>query len=140
MTTQNTQTEYIFAQAQLHTRMMRRIDQRLSLHGISFTEYAILSQLSDSPGQTMRRIDLADAIGITASGVTRLLGPMEKIRLVEKEKNERDARVSLVKLSKGGATILSEAKTTLEYAAEELLSPLTENQLEKLLKYTVRLT
>ena len=130
---------YIFAHALLNAQMMRRIDQRLSLHGISFTEYAILQHLADSPEATMRRIDLAEAIGITASGVTRILGPMEKIKLVIKEKNDRDARVSLVKLSPAGATILKDATTSLEYAAADFLSPLTENQLAKLMKYTNKL-
>ena len=132
-------TEYIFAHSLLHTRLMRKIDQRLSLHGISFTEYAILRHLAESPDQSMRRIDLAEAIGITASGVTRLLSPMEKIKLVAKEKNDRDARVSLVKLTAAGASIYADTTTTLGFALAELLSPLTENQLSKLLKYMNKL-
>lgn len=132
-------TEYLFAHSLLNAQLMRKIDQRLSYHGISFTEYAILRHLAESPGHTMRRIDLAQAIGITASGVTRILGPMEKIKLVVKEKNERDARVSLVKLSEAGASIFADATTSLDYATADLMSPLTENQLAKLMKYILKL-
>lgn len=53
----------------------------------------------------MRRIDLADSVGLSPSAVTRLLAPMEKPGLVEKEANPRDARVSLVKLSTAGAGV-----------------------------------
>lgn len=132
-------TEYVFAQTLMHSRMMRKIDNRLSLHGISFTEYAILKHLADSPEHTMRRIDLAETIGISASGVTRILNPMEKIKLVAKEKNERDARVSLVKLTDAGASIYSDASATMAFISADFLSPLTENQLAKLVKYTTKL-
>ena len=84
----------------------------------------------------MRRIELAESVGLTASGVTRLLLPMEKIRLIEKERNPRDARVSLVKLSATGQQILSEAQLTFEHVAEEMLGAITENQSKQWLSMT----
>ena len=132
-------TQYVFAQSLLHARMMRKVDNRLSLHGISFTEFAILKHLAEAPERTMRRIDLAEGIGISASGVTRILNPMEKIKLVAKEKNDRDARVSLVKLTDAGSEIYSDASATLAFVSADFLSPLTENQLAKLMKYTTKL-
>ena len=57
----------------------------------------------------MRRVDLADAIGLTASGITRLLLPMEKIGLVKRESHIGDARVSYVVIAPGGANKLAEA-------------------------------
>lgn len=132
-------TQYVFAQSLLHARMMRKVDNRLSLHGISFTEFAILKHLAEAPERTMRRIDLAEGIGISASGVTRILNPMEKIKLVAKEKNDRDARVSLVKLTDAGSEIYSDASATLAFVSADFLSPLTENQLAKLMKYTEKL-
>ena len=132
-------TQYVFAQSLLHARMMRKVDNRLSLHGISFTEFAILKHLAEAPERTLRRIDLAEGIGISASGVTRILNPMEKIKLVAKEKNDRDARVSLVKLTDAGSEIYSDASATLAFVSADFLSPLTENQLAKLMKYTEKL-
>ena len=116
----------------LHSQLMKKIDNQLSVHGISFTEYLILRQLNDANNKTMRRIDLAESIGKTASGVTRILAPMEKIKLVDKESNPRDARISLVKLSKAGERVLSEASVTFLETAKGLTEPLSENQLEKL--------
>ncbi len=66
----------------LHSQLLRRIDQHLSLHGISFSEFLGMYNLNDAPKMTMRRIDLAESIGLSASGVTRLVNPMKKNRLV----------------------------------------------------------
>jgi len=62
------------------TLVAKRFDA-LNVHGLSFSDFMILYVLSTSPDQRMRRIDLAAQIGLTASGVTRLLNPLEKIVL-----------------------------------------------------------
>lgn len=99
------------------------------MHGISFSELLVLHALSNAPDQKMRRIDLADAVSLTGSGITRMLKPMEKIGLVDKEANPRDARVSLVKLSKTGKRLHKEAWASFENSASTLLASLTDRQL-----------
>jgi DNA-binding MarR family transcriptional regulator len=113
---------------------LKRIEQQLSIHGISFTEFLVMHQLYAAPKATMRRIDLAESVGLSASGVTRLLQPMEKLHLVEKESNPRDARVSLVKLSPTGKTLYQDAFTSWRHSAESLAEPLTEKQLASFLE------
>ena len=97
----------IISIAKLHSQLLKRVDQQLSVHGISFTEFLVMHHLYDAPNKTMRRIDLAECIGFSASGVTRLVNPMEKNHLVRKEINARDARVSLVRLSTIGRATVS---------------------------------
>ena len=80
----------------------------------------------------MRRVDLAQAIGRTASGVTRLLKPMEKTGLVARGSSERDARVRLVRLTDAGGGRLREALDTVEGIAERLLLPLGDATLDSL--------
>jgi DNA-binding MarR family transcriptional regulator len=116
----------------LNTKLLKRIDNELSVHGISFTEYLILQRLDEARDQTMRRIELARRVGISASGVTRLLAPMEKLRLVEKERNPRDARMRLVKLSPGGQSIFEEASVTFFESSRSIFEPLTPAQLKKM--------
>ena len=101
--------ELLIKLANLQTRIQKRLSSALAPHGISFTEYLVLFQLNQAPGKTMRRIDLAEKVGLSASGVTRLLNPMQKIGLVKKEENARDARVSLVALTGTGNTIFQDA-------------------------------
>ena len=108
-------------------RIQRRLGHSLTPHGISFTDYLVLRQLHDAPDNRLRRIDLAEGVGLSASGVTRLLNPMEKIGLIAKEEAPRDARVSLVALTSAGARIFSEADVSLRAAAETILNPLDRN-------------
>ncbi|KAA3611346.1 MAG: MarR family transcriptional regulator [Calditrichaeota bacterium] len=116
----------------VQTTINKRFDAHLGVHGISFSEFIIMFHLSIAPQQKLRRIDLAGRVGLTASGITRLLAPMEKIGLIEKETNQRDARVSLVRLSNTGTKILGEASLTLEHAATSILQNADNESLEAL--------
>ena len=119
------QAELMLNLINLHTRIQKRLLAPLSLHGISVTEFLVLRQLANAPDKKLRRIDLAQQVGLSASGVTRLLDPMQKIGLVNKEETERDARVSLVTLTKTGERILNDAKVTFDQVAKGLLGQLS---------------
>ncbi len=113
-------------------RFNKKIDRALSVHGISFTEFQVLEHLAQSPNLMMSRIELAEATNLTASGITRLLMPMEKIHLIEKEKNSRDARVSLVKLTAAGTEIYQDAAVTSQNCSNSLTQDLTAKQVDQL--------
>ncbi len=121
----------------LQSKIEKRIGTSLSAHGIGLSEYLVLERLSNAANQKLRRVDLAEQVGLSPSGVTRLLNPMEKIGLVEKEENPRDARVSLVMISKTGKRIFEEARISFEHASVAFFEPLDPkrfNQLSELLK------
>lgn len=83
--------------------LVRRFASRLSgLHGVSLADFTLLLRLSQAPGGRMRRVDLAEALGMTASGVTRGLAPLERIGLVTREPDARDARVAYASLTATG--------------------------------------
>jgi DNA-binding MarR family transcriptional regulator len=126
--------ELVMALSSLHSHLIKKIDQRLSGHGISFTEFMVMYHLDVAPDKTMRRIDLAESVGLSASGVTRLLSPMEKIKLVQKQANPRDARVSLVKLSRTGEQVFRDALVSFEDSAGSLLQGLDDGQLAEFLE------
>ncbi|BFO66432.1 MarR family winged helix-turn-helix transcriptional regulator [Chryseobacterium sp. KCF3-3] len=105
----------------LQSVIARKFDS-LSVHGLGFNDFVILYVLYSSTESRMRRIDLAEKIGLTASGVTRLLNPLEKIGLVSRETNERDARVSYVVITPNGKKIFEEAKLSAENITKEILS------------------
>jgi DNA-binding MarR family transcriptional regulator len=104
---------------QAQNAVARRLDRALSAHhGLSFGDYLLLRHLGEAPGGRMRRMDLAAAVGLTPSGVTRALAPLERIGLVAREANPRDARVALTSLTGTGRDILAEVHETAARVAE----------------------
>jgi len=120
----------------LQSRINKRLAGPLSGHGLSLTEYLVLRELSQAPDGRMRRIDLAAQVGLSASGVTRLLNPMEKVGLVRKEEAARDARISLVALTPAGKRIFREASTSFNDVAQAFLEPLGARDQSYLQKIT----
>ncbi len=121
------------------TKMQKRLAGALTPHGLSFTEYLVLRQLASAPQKRLRRIDLADTIGLSASGVTRLLNPMEKVGLVKKEAAPRDARVSLVGLTPTGEQIYRESDVSITHAADDFFAALDEHGRQKLSRLAMSL-
>src|SRR5262245_40548709 len=102
--------------------LVRRLDGRLgSLHGLSFGDFAMLLQLGEAPEGRLRRVDLADRLGLTPSAVTRALIPLEKIGLVKREHDRNDARVGYALLTKNGERLLKEALESAEQACDDVL-------------------
>ena len=119
--------QFFLKLARIQAVMARRFDSRLG-GGLGLNDFIILHHLSQAEDEKLRRVDLAEKIGLTASGVTRLLAPMEKIGLILREPDARDARVSYVLLAPGGKRLLTERIERAEFLADEVIpSGMTEN-------------
>ena len=68
----------------------------------------------------MRRVDLAETVVLTASGITRLLDGLERAGYVEKDACPTDLRVSYAKLTVAGREKLQEAAVTHLRGVDEL--------------------
>ena len=111
-----------------------------TIHGLGLTEFMVLHHLMIAPNHLMRRIDIADAVARTASGITRTLAPMEKLGLIKKEANARDARVSLVTITAIGKTRYAEANTSFGQQAKSLFKNYTARQLNEFLELLGKLS
>ena len=60
MGTQTSSMDLVMAITLLNTKLIKRIDQQLSIHGISFSEFMVMYHLQAAPNQTLRRIDQPD--------------------------------------------------------------------------------
>lgn len=134
------ESSFLVAFSLLNARLTKRMDQYLGAAGISYSEYLILHCLSEAPNQTLSRIQLAESAGFSASGITRLLAPMEKIGMVKKESHPRDARMSLVKLAKGGERLYKDGTGYLVSVASAVTKNLKAEQVKTLLQYSEQLT
>jgi DNA-binding MarR family transcriptional regulator len=78
-------------------------------HGLTINDYGCLLLLSRAGEEGMRRIDLANELRLSPSGITRLLDRLEDQGLVGKGACKEDARVSYAVLTDTGLTKLRDA-------------------------------
>lgn len=103
-------------------RLERRLDHSLgAIRGISLAEYRLLRALGDAPGARASRVDLAEAVGLTPSGVTRALRPMEKLGIVSTLRSKRDARLAIAALTPSGREVLDDASAIVDDTMKLLL-------------------
>jgi DNA-binding MarR family transcriptional regulator len=94
----------------VHGVKTQLVSSRLqAAHGLSITAYEALSALSQAPGQRMKRVELARALLISSSGVTRLLEGLQEAGLVERTASDADLRVAFAQLTSAGAALLESA-------------------------------
>jgi len=103
-------TNLIFTLLKAASRIERRLDRVLSAtKGVSFTEYHLLTVLHEKHKGSATRVDLANAVSLTPSAITRARKPLEKIGFVVTEKSEHDARRSIASLTSAGSELLQDA-------------------------------
>lgn len=83
-----------------------------SVHGISVNEFLLMLHLERSPSKRLPRVELAKRMHVSASTITRMAAPMEKIGLLDRDVDARDARLVFVVITKAGKEKLSEALAT----------------------------
>ena len=124
-----------------HAAITRQLNvDLLTAHGLTLNDYEVLLLLSRAPDRMMRRVDLANSVVLTASGITRLLDGLERAGLVEKARCDTDARVSYAKLTDAGRAKLEEAAATHLAGIDELfVSRFSEPELATLAELLARL-
>ena len=96
-----------------HSALSRELSARLVTdHGLTINDYEALLHLSHSENRSLRRVDLAERLMLTPSGVTRLLDGLERDGWVKKGHCESDARVTYAVLTDEGSERLESAGRT----------------------------
>ncbi len=117
----NDALELTLSLSRLSGAITRQIERPLSAHhGLSLGDLALLLELQRAGGR-LHRGDLAQHLGITASGVARQLQPLERIGVVGRESHATDARLAIVVLTEVGDTLATDARRTAEEAAARTL-------------------
>jgi DNA-binding MarR family transcriptional regulator len=92
-----------------HAVTSRGLRARLCEHGLSVNDYEALLLLSEAENGSMRRVDLAGELQLSASGVTRLLEGLEAAGLVVRHVCTSDLRVAYAVITEQGRERLAEA-------------------------------
>ena len=130
--TPNPSLAFCLRLARAYAVLTRRLDNGLSsLHGISFSDFMVLYHLQHAPGERLRRVDLAERLGLTASGVTRTLLPLEKLGLVARQPDPRDARVGFASITDAGQRLLANALISAESLCEEAIQAIPDKQIDQ---------
>ena len=96
-----------------HAALTRRFSADLQAeHGLTLNDYEVLLHLAHAPDRRLRRIDLAEGVLLTASGITRLLEGLERAGYVDRAAHENDARVTYAVLTDEGFEKLRDAAPT----------------------------
>jgi DNA-binding MarR family transcriptional regulator len=123
--------------ARAHAAITRVLDAKIGAHhGLSFAELRLLQALAGAPERGLRPTELAAALDVSASGVTRAALPLEKRGIVARRPDPGDARASRLTLTLAGRTLSEHAAATAAEGAGRLMRRLSlgqTRQLERLL-------
>lgn len=89
-----------------HATLVRRFDADLhASDGVSLGDFDVLAQLAIAPGGRRRMCDLAEAVVLSPSGLTRRVARLEMAGLVERRRSSEDQRSVEASLSPEGARL-----------------------------------
>ena len=101
-----------------HAGIAERFNRGLgSIHGLGLNEVLLLMHLERAPLSRLSRVDLAQRLSVSPSTVTRMTAPLEKIGMVGRQSNLRDARLAYVVLTAAGRKAVANARASLDQMA-----------------------
>ena len=117
-----------------HAIVLRRLENDLiQEHQLPLASYEVLVQLEEASDRRLRMTELADAVLLSRSGLTRLVDRMERDGLLRRERCEDDARGYHAAITDKGRTLFGHARRThLDGVRERFLSHLSQEELRTL--------
>jgi DNA-binding MarR family transcriptional regulator len=115
-----------------HARITRVLEAELiAEQRLSLAAYDVLVTLAESPQHRLRMTELADAVLLSRSGVTRLVDRLERSSLVSRERADGDGRGIVAVLTPQGLDRLRNAAGThLGGVARHFAGSFGEGELE----------
>jgi len=106
-----------------HSLVVSRVERRLEASlGLPFTWYDVLFQLSEAPDRRLRMHELAEAVLLSRSGLTRTIDRIEAAGLVARQAIPGDRRSLHVVLTDAGRERLAAAFPIVRRAVRELFA------------------
>jgi DNA-binding MarR family transcriptional regulator len=117
-----------------HAQIVRALDAELEReHGLPLSSYDVLIQLSFVPDRRLRMSELAEAVVLSRSGLTRLVDRLERDGLVERERGDVDPRQVYAQLTERGLEAVADATPThIAGIKERFLERLSDRQTKQL--------
>jgi DNA-binding MarR family transcriptional regulator len=124
-----------------HAAVTREMNAQLVTdHGLTINDYEALLHLAKAEERRMRRVDLAERLLLTPSGVTRLLDGLEQAGYVDRDSCASDRRVTYAVLTDAGLEKLREAsKSHVADIRSFFETRFSEEELDRLVELLDRL-
>ena len=122
-------------------RLRRAADHLLEpIEGLSVSMLGIMGRLARVESMTLRQTDLAEAMGLSFSRVSRLIDTLEARALVQRRPCPSDARATNVTLTAAGLTLTRRAQDAVfAFVEEQFFEGLDEDEIAMLADVFTRL-
>jgi DNA-binding MarR family transcriptional regulator len=105
-----------------HASVCAALDRELGeRHGLGVSDFEVLDRLAEDPSRGWRAQDLAEAVTLSQSALSRLVDRLAKTGLVERCACDMDRRGIYVQLTEAGSQRHEEATTTHRAVLARLL-------------------
>jgi DNA-binding MarR family transcriptional regulator len=107
------------------------IDKRLRAQaGLSLAQFEVLRRVSEAPDGRLRMVDISDSLCVSKSGVTQLVDRLEDARMVERQFQPSDRRLTYARITAAGRETLRRlTPEILEAVREHFASHLTDDEM-----------
>lgn len=124
-----------------NSRLMGELDEELRReHNFTLGEFDVLATLSRAPGNRRRMCDLAAAVVLSASGLSRRVDRLEKGGLVRRERSAEDGRSIEATLTPEGERVFERVSDFHRAGVNRLFAAAySESELETLAELLARL-
>lgn len=124
-----------------NARLMRELDNEMQQrHGYTLGDFDVLVHLAEAPGDRLRMCDLANAVLLSPSGLSRRVDRLERAGLIKRARGTSDARNVEAKLSPEGRRMLRRLRQThREEIKERFVNQFTSEELTNLSELLTRL-
>jgi DNA-binding MarR family transcriptional regulator len=115
-----------------HSTIMRALNGELEqASGMSLSSYYVLLHLARAPKRRLRMTELAEAVVLSPSGLTRLVERLEREGLVARIKSTNDARGAYATLTdRGRARLRKATRSHLPGIRQHFLTQLAPRELQ----------
>jgi len=106
-----------------HAAANAALERELARQGLGVSEFEVLDRLSESPEDKFRAQELADAVHLSQSALSRLIDRLEKNGLVQRSLCGEDRRGIYVNLTQEGLRRHAEAAPVHREVLARILPP-----------------
>lgn len=123
-----------------HTRFWDRLEGQMQReHALTMPRYDVLAQLAMAGGR-LGLTELASAVALSPSGLSKLLDRMDASGLIRREPDPNDARAAIATITPQGRTLLTRARASHhELLRNTFATVLSDRDLNDLTRIMARL-